>query len=375
MDLTTRLLLTRPPDLAMRGLLRTRRRLRKLRDRLMPANGTIIERSLAPIESRCLAIAAELDLARLLNDRPRSTVDLAERTGVDVDALERLLMLLSSTGVFARRRDGRWANTGLSDVLDGDHPLSVRDWARFFGSSQYFQILGGADRSVATGQSATEATHGVPFFSWVTDVDPAAGELFDAAQRDGSRLVGLSLVREVDFATTSTICDVGGGTGRLIGQLLANLPETKGVLFDLPAVVDRSPDVLAEYGVSARVETVGGSFFDVVPSGHDTYVLVSVVHDWDDAQSAEILAHCATACGQRGRVLVVEQVLDPDRAPMFERHSDMLMLILTGAGRERTDARFRSLFDDANLEVRRTWTLATLHTVYELISRGAEGPR
>ena len=103
-----------------------------------------------------------------------------------------------------------------------------------------------------------------------------------------------------------------------------------------------------------------------VPAGSDSYVLVSVVHDWDDADGTRILRACADACGDRGRVLVVEQVVDPTRAPLFERHSDLLMLILTGAGRERTDARFRSLFRDAGLEVTRTDALATLHTVYEL---------
>ena len=366
MDLTTRLMLNRPPAAAMRTLLSTRRRLRAVRDRLMPPNGTIIERSLAPLESRCLSIAADLDLAGLLAERPRSTADLSGRTGADVDALERLLQLLSSTGVFARRTDGRWTNTSLSRVLVDSHPLSIRQWARFFGSAEMFEILANADKSIDTGASATEATHGVPFFSWVTDVDPETGERFDAAQRDGSRLVGLSLVREVDLSSTRVMCDVGGGTGRLIGQVLANTPEMSGVLFDLPEVVERSDDVLAEYGVAARVDTVGGSFFDEVPRAADTYVLVSVVHDWNDAEATHILRNCAAACGPDDRVLVVEQVLEPDRTPMFERHSDMLMLFLTGAGRERTDARFRSLFADAQLEVTQTWPLATLHTVYEL---------
>jgi hypothetical protein len=95
-------------------------------------------------------------------------------------------------------------------------------------------------------------------------------------------------------------------------------------------------------------------------------VLVSVIHDWDDERAGIILRRCADSLGEDARVLVVEQVIDPTEAPLISRHTDLLMLILTGAGRERTDEQFRHLFAQAGLEVTRTFRLATPHTVYEL---------
>jgi hypothetical protein len=190
--------------------------------------------------------------------------------------------------------------------------------------------------------------------------------LFDGAQRDGSRLVGLSILREVDLDGVTTICDVGGGTGRLLAQLLAGHADRRGVLFDLPDVVIGAEELLAEAGVDNRVEVVGGSFFEAVPPGADRYILVSVIHDWDDDRAIEILRQCAWAMSGDARILVVDQVVDPSEAPLISRHSDLLMLVLTGAGRERTDEQFRELFHAAGLRVSRTFRLATPQTVYEL---------
>ena len=65
------------------------------------------------------------------------------------------------------------------------------------------------------------------------------------------------------------------------------------------------------------------------------------------------------------------QVLDPDAPPLLARHTDLLMLVLTGAGRERTNEHFRALFEKADLAVVRTYELATLHTAYELTRTAA----
>jgi O-methyltransferase domain len=37
---------------------------------------------------------------------------------------------------------------------------------------------------------------------------------------------------------------------------------------------------------------VGGSFFELVPSGGDAYVLKHIVRDWDESKGLEIFAQC-----------------------------------------------------------------------------------
>ncbi|MEL7208953.1 MAG: methyltransferase [Actinomycetota bacterium] len=366
MDLTTRLFLQKPPRAAFRALLRVRDLLGRAQRRMLPANAQPIIDTLAIAHVRGLGVAAELDLAGYLHRSPMDAGSLAAAAGADPDATERLLHLLAAGGYFRQDRQGRWRNTRQSSTLRSDHPMSVRDWARFFGGGPHFRFWADAEHSIRTGESAVAAVTGQEFFEWAAEVDPDTGERFDAAQRDGSRLVGLSIRREVDLAGVRTICDVGGGTGRLLAQLLENDPGRRGILFDLPEVVARSAPLLAEAGVSDRVEVVGGSFFESVPAGADRYVLVSVVHDWDDERVVEILRACADAAVGDARILVVEQVIDPTEAPFIGRQADLLMLVLSGGGRERTDDQFRALFADAGLEVTRTFRLATPQQVYEL---------
>lgn len=361
---------TRAPTPVVRALLRARRGLRRARSRLGPTAADIIERTLVVAEVRALGIAAELDVAALVHERPRTTAELAEATGTDADALERLLELLAATGCFARAGRGgagAWQNTRTSDVLRDEHPQSMRSWARFFGGRDHLRIWAEADTSIRTGASATEAATGRAFFDWLA-AEPQQGDLFDGAMQEASRFVAEGVAATVELPAGATICDVGGGTGAMLGRLLAEDPSARGVLFDLPEVVARAGAVLDEAGVAERVDRVGGSFLEEVPAGADRYLLLSVVHDWADEPAAMILGRCrdAAAATPGARVVVIDQVLDPSRAPLGERHSDLLMLVLSGSGRERTDEAFGRLFARAGLEVARRWDLPSLHRAYEL---------
>ena len=357
----------RIPTPLFNGLARTRDALRAGRARMGPVNAEIIDRTLALVEIRAVGLAAELDVAEHISRRRLTSEQLAAAVGTDVDATDRLLGLLAATGWFRRRRDGTWATTRLSAALRRDHALSMRDWARFFGGGDIFRVFAAADVSLRTGAGATEAVTGQSFFDWTSD-DRQAGARFDGAMREASRFLGESLATRLDLPDGATICDVGGGTGRLLAALLAGHPDRRGVLFDLPEVVGDAPAVMTEAGIADRVEVVGGSFFegDALPPGADRYVLVSVVHDWDDERAVEILTNCTKRLRQEARILVIEQVLDETAPPLFARHSDVLMLVLTGAGRERTQPQFESLFGRAGLRISNQWQLPSRHAVFEL---------
>ena len=51
--------------------------------------------------ARCLHVVAEAGVADALDDRPKSAAELAAATGLNADALGRILRLLAANGVFA----------------------------------------------------------------------------------------------------------------------------------------------------------------------------------------------------------------------------------------------------------------------------------
>ena len=109
--------------------------------------------------------------------------------------------------------------------------------------------------------------------------------------------------------------------------------------------------MLAGDPVAERIELVAGDMFESVPPGCDLYLLLAVVHDWDDELAGRVLANVADRLGPDGRALVVESVVPTRPGNDFSITTDVLMLVLTGSGRERTVDEFAALFAVAGLRV------------------------
>ena len=101
---------------------------------------------------------------------------------------------------------------------------------------------------------------------------------------------------------------------------------------------------------------VGGDFFEQVPAGGDAYLLKHVIHDWDDERAIAILGNCHRAIGPDGKLLIVEGVyperIDQSLASRGAAANDVNMLVSTG-GRQRSEAEFRSLFEQAGFTLER----------------------
>ena len=93
-----------------------------------------------------------------------------------------------------------------------------------------------------------------------------------------------------DFSRHRRIADIAGGHGHLIAAILAVHGDTSGVLFELPAVA-------AEVTPSPRLDVVAGDLFTDPLPGCDAYLLMNILHDWDDTDAAAIL----TAVAEAGR--------------------------------------------------------------------------
>jgi SAM-dependent methyltransferase len=355
-----------PPARVVAPALRLRNRLRRAHDRMVPPFASVVELTAGMVEVKLLAVAADLGVADALAAGPRTAAELAHELDADPDALDRALRFLASRGLFARDRASRYRNNAVSGLLRSDHPESMRAWARFVGSDWHWAIWNEAGHSVRTGKSGTEAATGTSYFDFVTRVRPDAGALFDEAMAATSRVQAQLLVRGYDFSGATHVCDVGGGTGNLLAGVLAAHPHLRGTLFDLPSLEPTATANLAAHGLADRCRFVGGDFFAEVPADADAYLLQAVVHDWDDESCVRILGNVRRALAPGGRVLVVETLVADDDQHEIAKLTDLLMLVLTGSGRERTAVQMRDLFARAGLRLRRDVVLPNLFHVFEL---------
>jgi O-methyltransferase domain len=57
------------------------------------------------------------------------------------------------------------------------------------------------------------------------------------------------------------------------------------------------------------METIGGNFFESVPTGADAYLLRWILHDWAEMEAAAILGSLRRAMKPTARLILVENVI------------------------------------------------------------------
>jgi SAM-dependent methyltransferase len=288
------------------------------------------------IAAQAIHAATKLGIADLLSSGTKSVAELARDSGAHPPSLECLLCALSTLGVFAVTPDGRFCNTPLSDVLRADHPESQRASALFLPAAFLWRPLGELHETVRTGEPAFQRIFGQRFFDYLASHQDDAAT-FNTVMTEGIRWTSSGLLSAYDFSRFRLLVDVGGGEGALLRDILSATPGTRGVLFDLPQVVSGASALLTG-DVGGRCQIVGGDFFNSVPEGGDAYLLKGVIHDWPDQEASKILRNTRRAMRPGGTLLLVENVVDGQRAVgMIE----LLMLVI--GGRERSEVDFRSL--------------------------------
>ena len=301
--------------------------------------------------SQALYVAATLGVADLLVEGPRAVEEIASKTGVQQEALYRLLRALAAAGVFHEDASRCFALTELGDCLRSDAKEPVGRWAANIGRPYVWAAAGALMHSVKTGESGFQYVHATDPWTYRAS-RPDESVIFDHAMADLSRRAAAGVVAAYPFGGFRRIVDVGGGSGMLLAAILSAHPSVRGVLFDQPHVVAAAPTVLAAAGVLDRCEVIGGSFFKSVPISGDAYVLKSVLHDWNTEDATAILQICRAAIPVGAKLLAVEHVIGPPNELPVSKFTDLNMLVMLGA-QERTEQQFAALFAASGFAIKR----------------------
>lgn len=303
--------------------------------------------------SQVVQVAAELGIADLLTDGPKTAEALASQTATHEPSLHRLLRALASLGLVEQVDPTGFALTAVGAQLRTAAPGSLRNRARLFCGERLWRLWGELLRSVRTGETQMQHLYGVGSFQYLAAHPQQAG-IFNEAMAEATRQVTRAVVTVCDFSRFHTLVDVGGGNGTLIAAILVASPTLRGILFDLPGGNADGSRQLEATGVAARCEVIAGDFFKSVPPGSDAYILKSIIHDWDDERSIAILTNCRKAMPVSGRLLLVERVM-PSRVEATHSHRQMAMMdiqmLVSAGGCERSEAEFKMLLASAGFEL------------------------
>jgi hypothetical protein len=133
-----------------------------------------------------------------------------------------------------------------------------------------------------------------------------------------------AIARLYPFGEVGTVCEVGGGRGTLLSELLVRYPHLKGILRDAPGLLRSARTLLEERGVLDRVVLSPGGFFDPVPAGADAYLLENVLNNCDGARCLNILLAVRKAMQPGQRLILIESQRSQEELERLEALSGFL---------------------------------------------------
>ena len=315
--------------------------------------------------SRMLRLVADLGIADKIPKEGNCNVrDLAIACAVLASPLLRVLRALAAFGIFRIGADGSVAHSPRSVLLRTDEPNSFHYGAKFWTAPGSWKAWGALDAALV-GDIPHQIAWNTSRFQYLRE-HPEEARNFDAFMANFPDHRHQAVAASYDFSGAALITDIGGGNGEALRRILSRFPGPRGLVFDRDDVIAAIPPDARSGG---RIDVLGGSFFDNVPEGADIYLLVRVLHDWSDDDCIRILRNCRTAMTGSARLLIVEQILEPD--PTLGRPAgyliDTQMMAMFGTARERTESEFGELLQTSGLALARVIATTSPVSVVEVI--------
>jgi len=289
---------------------------------------------------KALATADELDLfARLSGTDGRTIGELAEQLGVDQRPVELLVTACASVGLL-ERRDGRYVNSALAEeFLVPGKPYYFGGWVEMLDRRLYpawSRLTEAVRTNRPTSWNPDEQSH------MFDSEDPQLLATFWEAMHSLSTYTARELGAHVDLSASTSLLDVGGGSGAYDIELLRRYPDLRATVFDLPPVCELASKRIAAAGYEDRIAVTPGDFLadPELPAGHDVALLSMIMHDWTPEQDQAILRKCFEALPPGGRIVISELLVNDEKTgPPAAALMSLNMLVET-VGRNYTAAEY-----------------------------------
>lgn len=216
-----------PPAWVVRAVVRLRRWLLRLADRLLPPEVAVFEHAVGFGVTVMLREVARLGVADHLAGGSRSVDELAVALGVDPQGLGRVLRALAYRGVFEVQPDGR---VGLGHVARGlvTGAGSSQSFAAYVGDTHNLMAWDRLGDVLRDGGDGFSRAFGEGVWTWY-EAHESARRAFAAMMAD--RTVGEAAAvaaAVLPCRPGGLVCDVGGGTGALLSEVCSETPAYRG---------------------------------------------------------------------------------------------------------------------------------------------------
>lgn len=294
---------------------------------------------------KTLAAAHDLDLfSRLAGGASTTVAELVEALGLHPRPAEMLLTGCASLGLLDKV-DERYRNSALSEAyLVRGNPYYFGGWVEM-ADKRLYAGWGKLTEALLTNRPTT----------WDPDTqsslfegaDPKMLAYFWEAMHSLSTMSARKLGEAVDFSRFRRLLDIGGGSAAYDIELCRQYDELRASVLDLPYVAEIAAGKIAEAGLTERVNTVGGSFFEELPKDHDVHLFSMILHDWDEEKNRALLGRSFAALPRGGTVIITELLVNDDKTGPAPAALMSLNMLIETEGRNYTPAEYSTWLEDA----------------------------
>ena len=213
-----------------------------------PYHIRLMTTALQHVESRALYILTYLEVPDILHDADGGSLSCLEikkrvdnksgRDEINLPFLCRILHAASHFDLLSENSDRTYSLTALSEYLVSSHPKSLKNFVNLYSGDEALIISTALSRSIYTGVSGFKEVYRTELLEHLPN-DVMFQKVYDAGMVDGSRLHAPAIIADYPlFGTCKHICDVGGGVGSFLYEVLQYYSHgIMGTNFDLPNVI------------------------------------------------------------------------------------------------------------------------------------------
>jgi cyclopropane fatty-acyl-phospholipid synthase-like methyltransferase len=146
--------------------------------------------------------------------------------------------------------------------------------------------------------------------------------------------------------------DVGGGSGAYSIAFASANENLQVDLLDLATVIPIAQGHIKSAGLAGRIRTRPGDLrADKFGEGYDLVFVSAICHMLGPGENKDLLQRCFEALAPRGRVVIQDFILEPDKtAPKSAALFALNMLVGTQAGSTYTEAEYATWLEEVGFQ-------------------------
>ena len=348
------------------------------------------------ISSRILHVMGHYKVFDQMENGPRTALEIAAALNLREENLYRMLAVLANDEILqmmnpsvAEEPEGekvskqlsfadqvkttQFSLNNVSRLLLSSHPHSQQAFSSLLCTSFMWNVFGQIEKGIIKEADSAQTDifqeiYKEHFFAYLQK-DPRVMQVFNDGitsytSIDDETVVKLLSFPKMNEEETATIdnyhihCDVAGGAGQFLYEILKHNPSVKGINLEFAAAIQDS-EALCAKPFGNRYQGVVGDAFIAIPPAH-SYSMKYLLHALPNEKAVEVLSNCRKAMlrqhpfAKEGAheetqyIYVIDCVLpnEPDGSNKYAM--DILMMALPGS-RERNLHDFRCLGEQAGL--------------------------